>query len=341
MTRKTSTVAFLVMLTALTPLAMAGDATWVQDYDEALAIAKKEGKDLLVDFTGSDWCGWCIRLNEEVFHTDKFKGWAPDQFVLTMLDFPRGEDVKAKVPNPERNQELQQAWGVQGFPTIMLVSSTGKPYAKTGYQAGGPAAYIEHLQTLKKDGHAALSKLEDLSKAFEGAQGAEKDVVLGKIVDELGGLPEGSPLATSLLAHAEQALVADPDNAKGLKLKAVKALMNAGRADENVVAAAKELDPKNENGLLERIVYAKMPRSEDQVAAFCKAMDELDAVGKIHDADIAKMLYVNAAMMNFHYTGNKDAAKKYAAKAKAVLDEGNQQDARFLQALEPILGGGS
>jgi len=75
--------------------AQAGD-TWYGDFDLATAAAKKAGKDLFVDFTGSDWCGWCIRLHDEVFGHDEFVTGAQKDFILVSLDFPRSEEALAK-----------------------------------------------------------------------------------------------------------------------------------------------------------------------------------------------------------------------------------------------------
>ncbi|MCB1099659.1 MAG: thioredoxin family protein [Verrucomicrobiae bacterium] len=122
---------------------------WETDYAAALARAKAEKKHVLVDFTGSDWCGWCIRLKEEVFDQSAFKQYAKENLILVELDFPRGKELSKKLTS--QNEELQQKFEVQGFPTIILLDSKGKEAARTGYKEGGADAYVEHLKGLIKN----------------------------------------------------------------------------------------------------------------------------------------------------------------------------------------------
>ncbi len=119
---------------------------WLTDYDQALKVAAEKQRPVLVDFTGSDWCGWCIRLDKEVFSQEGFKSYARENLVLLKLDFPR----RIKLPKEEadRNQALAGKFGVQGFPTIVLLGPDGQEKARTGYRAGGAEAYVEHLKGL-------------------------------------------------------------------------------------------------------------------------------------------------------------------------------------------------
>ena len=131
---------FLVLATA------SADETWMTDFNAALAKAKAEKKPLLVDFTGSDWCGWCIKLDKEVFSKDAFKTFANTELVLVEIDFPnRKKQSKAL---KAQNKELAKKYGIRGFPTILLLSPEGEVIGKTGYQAGGPEAYIAHLKEM-------------------------------------------------------------------------------------------------------------------------------------------------------------------------------------------------
>lgn len=119
---------------------------WLTDYDQALKVAAEKKLPVLVDFTGSDWCGWCIRLDKEVFSQDAFKAYAKENLVLLKLDFPR----RNKLPKDEaaRNQALAEKFGIQGFPTIVLLGDDGQEKARTGYKPGGADAYVEHLKGL-------------------------------------------------------------------------------------------------------------------------------------------------------------------------------------------------
>ena len=133
----------------LLPLAVLGASDkWVTDYDAAIEAAKASDKHVLVDFTGSDWCGWCIRLKDEVFSKDEFKAYADENFVLLMVDFPRRKKLPAD--QTRRNRELAGKFDVKGFPTIVILDAEGKEVGRTGYRPGGAEAYVEHLAEIVK-----------------------------------------------------------------------------------------------------------------------------------------------------------------------------------------------
>ena len=122
-------------------------AGWDDDYEKAIAQAKAEKKMVLLDFTGSDWCGWCIKLDKEVFSKPEFKNYAKENLVLVEVDFPQGKRQTKKLK--EQNEKLQQEHGVQGYPTIIVLNSEGQKVGKLGYQEGGPQAFIAKLEELK------------------------------------------------------------------------------------------------------------------------------------------------------------------------------------------------
>ena len=121
--------------------------TWQTDLNKAIEFSKKTKKPLLLFFTGSDWCGWCMRLQKEVFKTPEFEKWAKDNVVLVELDYPRRTPQPAEIQ--KQNMELQQTFAVQGYPTVWFVNATrkeGKIYLEklgsTGYVAGGQRAWL-------------------------------------------------------------------------------------------------------------------------------------------------------------------------------------------------------
>ncbi len=125
----------------------AQELTWQTDMNKAVELSKKSHKPLLLFFTGSDWCGWCMRLQKEVMKTPEFTKWANDNVVLVELDYPRRTP---QAPELQRqNMELQQTFAVQGYPTVWFVNATkidGKinlqKLGSTGYVAGGPSAWL-------------------------------------------------------------------------------------------------------------------------------------------------------------------------------------------------------
>ncbi len=190
--------------------AQAGGAAWTEDFEAAKALAAKEGKDLLIDFTGSDWCGWCKRLDAEVFDVDPFRSEAPKQFILVKLDFPRQTPQDPKIK--EQNGKLQAEFKVQGFPSIYLADAAGKPYARTGYRPGGAEPYLKHLAELR----GLKGQDEALKAKADAAQGVEK----AKLLDAYLAVTEKTGMARGGRKKIVGEIVAlDADNAAGLKAK--------------------------------------------------------------------------------------------------------------------------
>jgi thioredoxin-related protein len=125
----------------------AQELTWETDINKAIKVSNNTKKPMLLFFTGSDWCGWCIRLQKEVLKTPEFAKWAKANVVLVELDFPRRTPQSDAIKN--QNNGLQQTFGIQGFPTVWFATATvknGKPsytgIGNTGYVAGGPSAWL-------------------------------------------------------------------------------------------------------------------------------------------------------------------------------------------------------
>ncbi len=128
---------------------LAADAQWLTSVPDATAQAKKEKKLILLDFTGSDWCGWCKKLDAETFSKPEFADYAKKNLVLVEVDFPaqkrQSDDLKAA------NKKLQKKYGVDGYPTLIVLKPDGTVlWKQDGYLAGGPAAMIAELDKAKK-----------------------------------------------------------------------------------------------------------------------------------------------------------------------------------------------
>ena len=145
--KKILVIAFLT-LTSMSMQAQE-ELTWHTDMSKATDISIKENKPMFLFFTGSDWCGWCIRLQKEVFKTPEFIKWAKDNVVLVELDFPRKNNQSEEVKM--QNAQLQQQLQVRGYPTVWFVSAAKTADAKvnlnalgsSGYVAGGPKVWID------------------------------------------------------------------------------------------------------------------------------------------------------------------------------------------------------
>ncbi len=140
-----------LLLSALllaTSAAFAAD-DWQTDYKAALEQAAKENKPVLLDFTGSDWCGWCIKMVKDTFSQPDFKSFAKKNLILVELDFPNNKPQSAEVK--KQNEALQAKYGVDGFPTLILLNSQGKEIARNGgYLPGGPKAFIAWVEEATK-----------------------------------------------------------------------------------------------------------------------------------------------------------------------------------------------
>lgn len=134
----------ILTLLLLASVSARAELTWLTDLDEAKKIATKENKKLLVDFTGSDWCGYCMKLHKEVFATEEFEKFAKD-FVLVELDFPKRKEQPAA--EKAKNQAAQKKYGVNGFPTVIIMNTSGKVLNRAeGYSPdSGPSAYLPQL----------------------------------------------------------------------------------------------------------------------------------------------------------------------------------------------------
>ena len=119
---------------------------WYKNLDYAKELAKKDGKHIFVNFTGSDWCVWCKRLSNEVFMKPEFVDFALKDLVLLRLDFP--QSTKLPAGEESYNNSLAQKFGVKGFPTLFLLDSDGKTIKKLGYEAGGAVPYVAMLNDL-------------------------------------------------------------------------------------------------------------------------------------------------------------------------------------------------
>ena len=201
-------VLLTVLLAMLALPLRAGDA-WTEDFAAAKTKAASEKKDLLLDFTGSDWCIWCQRLHTEVLNIDTFQTEAQKHFVLVELDYPRTKQIAPEIR--KQNAELQKTFAIEGYPSIYLTDEKGRPYARTGYAPGGPEKYLESLEKLRAQ---RGPRDEALSKA-DKATGVERAKLLDEAMQGLAanGIRVGYG---DLMAEIPKL---DKDNAAGLKKK--------------------------------------------------------------------------------------------------------------------------
>jgi thioredoxin-related protein len=131
---------FIAMMKAITHLALvtcsvaalvstafaSAPEGWHTDVDAAIALAKKEGKSVMLEFTGSDWCPPCMMMKKKVFSKEEFVNTASKDFVLVHLDFPKADKELA-----EKNQPYADKYEIEGFPTVVLLDGEGKEFDRS------------------------------------------------------------------------------------------------------------------------------------------------------------------------------------------------------------------
>jgi thioredoxin-related protein len=130
-------------------VAQASELSWGTDLPGALNQAQSENKLVLLDFTGSDWCPWCIKFDHDVLSTGEFANYARSKLVLVKLDFLRHTEQSDALK--QANRELSQRFNVDGYPTYVLLNSDGRELGRqVGYAEGGPSAFIAKLENFSK-----------------------------------------------------------------------------------------------------------------------------------------------------------------------------------------------
>jgi protein disulfide-isomerase len=147
---KNSLLTIAAGLGAVLALSAQAETPWLTDYKKAQEQAKSSNKLLLIEFTGSDWCPPCRMLQKEVLSTPEFKDLASKNFVLVEIDFPRTKEQSRELV--EQNQMLAQRFGIQGFPSIIILNTDGKKLGElVGYDPrAGWKGYIESLEKIRK-----------------------------------------------------------------------------------------------------------------------------------------------------------------------------------------------
>lgn len=135
--------------TQLAPASNAPIGTWTTDYKKAQEEAKASHKLLLLDFTGSDWCGFCIQLDKAILQQPRFKDYASKNLVLMEVDFPRRKAQSAETQ--KQNMELARRYQIEGFPTLVVLNGEGKTvWRYDGLYQGGIAAFLAELDKARK-----------------------------------------------------------------------------------------------------------------------------------------------------------------------------------------------
>ena len=258
------TLCAAMMLAALAP---AWAAEWMTDLEAAKAKAAAENKAVLVDFTGSDWCGWCIRLRKQVLDTPAFETYAKDKFVLMEVDVPQNPKFDQKLL--QRNRQICDQYNVSGFPTILVITPKGDV-------VGGFSGYVASTAEAAEPLNAALANAALLAKA-DTQQGSEQVATLTKAYNSL---PED--VQENAAALRQRIIALDTNDTSGMKrLQRVKDqrdalqrdISNAQTAAEAIAIVDKALptaEPENKAGMLQikfQIMFMSAQTVDDIKAA--------------------------------------------------------------------------
>jgi len=223
---------------------------WLSDLEEGLKQAREEKKAVLVDFTGSDWCGWCIRLKKEVFDQKAFAA-VTKGFVLVELDYPQKKKQDPAVQ--AKNKAIAEKFAIEGFPTVLLLTAEGEPFAQTGYEEGGPETYLAHLAELLKANTA------EGRKAF--AESKKEAALIAGYEQEIEKL---------LTPHLEKkdSVAAEAALAKFVKEKDLKGAARLDLVVNARVAIVQECKPGDQAALLKVLdqIIAETPASVEELA---------------------------------------------------------------------------
>jgi thioredoxin-related protein len=228
------------------------EAKWFTNFEEAKKVALKEGKPLLLEFTGSDWCGPCMALRKNVLSTEEFTKEAAGKYVLVELDFPPPSAEQAAELKAQ-NSELKKRFAVAGYPTILLVDAqTGDIFGRViGYRRSTTRQFLDKLAAFKNtpEGKIALVKQEE-----------KEDVDIAKV----------SAAQAALVDKMEAAV-----DAKDFDV-ACKAIDQASSVKKAI--ASGDIDPANKARALKYLDEAIASDGGANVSAL-KAMRELIADG--------------------------------------------------------------
>jgi hypothetical protein len=257
---------------------------------------------------------------------------AQKEFILVSLDFPQGDEAKAAVPNPARNEELMNKYGVAGFPTVMIVEADGTALGQTGYQDMDPADYFADVQRIRDAGKKAMIAIKELQAELETAE--DKLAVTMKAAAMLGDMENGTPGVNTVADIARQGLSLTEDTAVQIELlNAVLLVVSPSPSDRELAA---KLDPSNEHGLMSLMLIDQMNTlgSIEDVASFAEQAEVVFATGNMKADEDTLVILVSCAFFYKEYLADEDKAKVWAQRAK---DQGGL-DERMEEVIDQILG---
>ena len=182
---------------------------FITDMEAAVEEAKEQDKDILLLFTGSDWCPPCKMLEGEVFSQQEFLDGVSEEFVLVTLDFPKNKQLAPELK--EQNDSMAAKFSITSYPTVIMVDQDLKPFAFSGYRSGGPENYIKLMTESRQ---LRIKRDENLAAAADKT-GDERAKLLDAAISGLG--EDTASIYYSDIV--EEIVKLDKDNSLGLRGK--------------------------------------------------------------------------------------------------------------------------
>jgi thioredoxin-related protein len=275
-------------LVAVSTLVISGATAaegWLVSFEKAKAESAKQGKPILMEFTGSDWCPPCIQLAKNVFSKDVFKKEMPKHYILLKLDSPR--DKSKQTPEEiAQYKKLSTEYKITGVPSILLTDAEGKPFYRTsGY--GGQAA---------KDWIDGMVAKKNIPEALDAAAGA-KGIAKAKLLDKALGLM-GSKAAAERKDEIAEIIKLDAENKAGLKAK-YEGIQKAAFVEAE----------------LQKIARAGRGKTDEVL----EKVDALIKEHKLNGPGLQQALFMKSSML--FQTGKKDEAKELLLEAKEAAPD--------------------
>ena len=247
---------------------------WIKNLDEAIAKAKEVNKYLLVNFSGSDWCGWCMKFDEHIASKKEFQKAATKDFVLCVIDWRR----KSPMPKEEEKHVVatKEKYGIQGFPTILIMDKTGFPLfqLQTSYQDG-----IDGVLKKMKEGLDQAKNIEENLKIIDSTENKDAHIHASKIILENMG-----SYAFFYTKYLDTMLTLDKDNKEGLAekvyIRKIESLRTVERKNlkKSIDLAKKIIALPNVSDETQKIAYlylAVMLKQDDKKEEAIKAAENV------------------------------------------------------------------
>ncbi len=303
---------FVALVSYATPMQAARqknrNISWLTNYEKALQLAKASSKPILLFFTGSDWCGWCNKLEREILETSSFAGSISNKLIFVKLDYPMHTSLDPQIVS--QNEQLQKRFSVRSFPTVIILNPDGQPIGTTGYRAGNGKQYAQHLARIVNNYSTYKQHMAQL----------DTDNVSGKELKKLYEKAQELGFKNDCSCLMEKGL--DSNQVPFFLTESYRNLVKSGKIDDEETVALKQrlfsIDPNN-------LLLTHYQVAVIDFEAFCSEMGKNDCspektvvplinyINKFGHQDKENLWRLNMVISQVYLDKNQlDQALKYA-----------------------------